>query len=227
MDLLATMRSNGSVRGFTDDPVADDTIYRVLDAARFAPSGGNKQGWRVIVVKDPGVRAEIKRLSKTGWNEYAAMSAAGQRAFGADESGRWPGPGSVDLAAARAGSFPFGVIDRLDTVPVMLIVCVDLRVVAAVDTEVDRVGVAAGGSIYPFTQNILLAARTEGLGGVMTTFVVREEPAAQALLGLPKYMAIASLIVLGVPQHQNTKLKRHPVEAFTTIDHLDGPALQG
>ena len=225
MDLLHALRTNGSVRAFEPDPVDDATLHRVLDTARFAPNGGNKQGWHVVVVKDPATRARIQELAQIGWNEYAAQAQAGRRPFAADESGRWPGPGPVDLAAARAAHFPMPLIDAIPTVPVLLIIAADLRALAALDTDLDRVGVTAGGSIYPFTNNLLLAARAEGLGGVLTTFVVREEPAVQELLGLPKYFAVVALIALGRPAHQNTKLSRRPVEEFATIDRFDGPPL--
>lgn len=225
MDLLHALRTNGSVRAFEPDPVDDATLHRILDTARFAPNGGNKQGWHVVVVKNPATRARIQELAQIGWNEYAAQAQAGRRPFAADETGRWPGPGPVDLAAARAGHFPMPLIDAIPNVPVLLIIAADLRALAALDTDLDRVGVTAGGSIYPFTNNLLLAARAEGLGGVLTTFVVREEPAVQELLGLPKYFAVVALVAIGKPVHQNTKLSRKPVEEFATIDRFDGPPL--
>ncbi len=226
MDLLYAMRTNGSVRAFRNAAVADDALARVLDAARFAPSGGNQQGWHVIVLKDPAVRQKIGSLARMGWNEYAAMTKAGVRPFAADETGNWPGPPpGMDLAVEALENRPWPFMDGIENAPVLLVVAVDLRAVASVDTELDRIGVASGASIYPFTQNILLAARTEGLGGVMTTFLVRREPQAQEVLGLPKYMAIASLIALGVPEHQNNKLTRRSVASFATVDRFAGPAL--
>jgi nitroreductase len=225
LDLLTVMRTNGAARAFTDAPVTDEQLYNILDNARFAPSGGNKQGWHVIVLKDPAVRVAIAKLAKMGWNEYATLTAAGQRPFAADESGRWPGPGTVDLAAARSTDQPWRFMDGLEHAPALLLVTVDLRQLAATDVELDRTQLVAGGSIYPFCQNILLAARAEGLGlgGVLTTFVVRQEPAAQELLGLPVYMAIAAMIAIGTPDHPITKLARKPVEAFTTVDRFAGP----
>ena len=219
------MRTNAAARAFTSDLVPDEQLYRILDNARFAPSGGNKQGWHVIVLKDPAVRSSIANLARMGWNEYATLSAAGQRPFAADDTGRWPGPGPVDLAAARVTDQPWPFMAGIEEVPALLIVAVDMRLLAATDVELDRTQLVAGGSIYPFCQNILLAARGEGLGGVMTTFVVRQEPAAQHVLGLPTYMAIASMIALGRPSQQLTKLARRPVQAFTTVDRFDGQPL--
>ena len=77
MDLIETLRSTGAVRDFLPDPIADAVLYRILDTARFAPSGGNRQGWRVIVVKDQEKRRALRDLYLTGWYEYLAMSGAG------------------------------------------------------------------------------------------------------------------------------------------------------
>jgi nitroreductase len=227
MDLLHVMRTNGSVRAFRPDPVDDATIARVLDSARFAPSGANQQGWHVIVLRDAEVRARVAALARMGWNEYAALTAAGVRPFAADASGHWPGPpAGLDLAVERHKDRAWPFMARLEDAPALLVVAVDLTVIAAVDTELDRVGVSAGASIYPFCQNILLAAREELLGGVLTTFLVRQEPEAREVLGLPPTHAIAALIALGVPEHQSHKLSRREVTDFATVDRFDGPPLR-
>ncbi len=223
MDLLDAIRTNGAVRAFRPDPLDDATVARVLDTARFAPSGGNKQGWHVISLRDAALRKDIADLARKGWNEYAAMAKAGVRPFAADHTGRWPGPPpGMDLAIEREIQRPWPFMTGLEHSPALLVVAVDLTVLAAMDADLDRIGLAAGGSIYPFVQNILLAARTEGLGGVMTTFLVRQEAAAAALLGLPAGYAIAAVVALGVPEHQNTRLLRKAVAEFATIDRFDG-----
>jgi nitroreductase len=227
MDLLEVLRTNGSVRAFRADPVGDDVIARILDTARFAPSGGNKQGWHVISLRDPATRTRVAELARMGWNEYSAMTAAGVRPFAADASGRWPGPPpGMDLARERATERPWPFMQGIEHTPALLVITVDLTAVAAVDVELERIGVAAGASIYPFCHNILLAARAEGLGGVLTTFLVRQEPAARELLGLPPTHAIAAMIALGVPEHQPTKLTRRSVAEFATVDRFDGPTLR-
>ena len=211
-DLLATLRSTGSVRSFRPDPVSDETVRAILESARFAPSGGNKQGWRVLNVKSPEARATITSLSQQTWNEYIALTMAGQRPFAADESGHWPGPGDVDLAAVPHSPSP--LLEGLTATPVVLVVAADLGDLAAMDTDLDRIGMCSGASVYPFCWSILLAARAYGLGGVLTTFLVRREPQAKPVLGLGPREAIAAMICLGVPEHQNTKLTRKPVDAF-------------
>jgi nitroreductase len=225
MELVDALRTTGAVRAFTRDAVPDDVVHRILDSARFAPSGGNKQPWRVVLVKDRAVRARLRDLSRTTWREYVALQQAGQRAFALSDRGRWPGPGAVDLAAARADTTPWPFLDHLDDVPVMLVVLAELPMLAAMDVELDRHGIVGGASIYPFCQDILLAARAEGLGGVLTTFLARQEPAALDALGVPDGWAVAATVVLGHPEHRPTRLRRRPVEAFTTVDRFDGPPL--
>ena len=109
----------------------------------------------------------------------------------------------------------------------MLVVAADLAYVAMMDKDLSRPAITGGASIYPFCWNVLLAARSRGLGGVMTTFLARAEPSAAPVLGLPPTYAIASTLFLGHPVHQPTKLKRAPVETFTTIDSFNGEVFRG
>ncbi len=224
MDLLEVMRTTFSCRDFTDDPVTDDQLHRILDAARFAPSGGNRQGSHVVVVRDRAVRQRLGDLCGPTMRLYAAQGAAGETPFNTlTES-------TVDVEAAMAGegSPTTGrrdLFDRLGDVPVVLVVSVDLSVVASMDKDLDRVGVVTGASVYPLVWNILLAARTEGLAGVVTTAVVPAEGEVRTLLGLPGHHAVAAMIPLGVPVRRLTRLSRQAVEEFTTIDRYDGPPL--
>lgn len=215
MDLRDTLRSTGAVRGFTDDPVADHVVAAVLDDARFAPSGGNQQPWRVAVVKSPDVRAGMASLMRPVWEEYMGAQRAGKRAFAFGRS-----TGDAPVAAPNA------LLDQIQSIPVVLAVAADLTKIAIMDGNAEhRPPVVGGASIYPFCWSILLAARARGLGGVLTTFLSRAEAAAAPLLGLPQDHALVATIFLGVPTHQNTKLKRNPVESFAAIDRFDGTPL--
>ena len=82
-----------------------------------------------------------------------------------------------------------------------------------------------GASIYPFVWSLLLAARTEGLGGVTTTVAIRREEEVRALFGIPDTVAVAALVVLGRPVHQPGRLRRAPVADFTWVDRYEGPSL--
>ena len=222
-DLSRALRTTGSVRAFLDEPVTDEQLSTVLDHARFAPSGGNKQGWHVVVLRDASRRAALLDLMAPVAREYVTLMQAGQRPFGLTDRGRWPGPGDVDLAAARSGDGP-SIVDPLRGAPVLLVVCVDTGQIAAMDAELDRHGIVAGASIYPFCQNLLLAARLVGLGGVLTTFAVRREPEVKAVRHVPDTHAVAAVVALGHPEKQATKLTRRSVPSFATVDAFDGPS---
>jgi nitroreductase len=221
MDLDVVMRTTGAARAFTDAPVDDATIYRVLDRARFAPSGGNRQPWRVLVVKDAGQRRRIRDLCVLGWREYAAFIEAGEVPFAPGSDGR-PNRSTIDLAAARAVPRPAAFVDELDQVPALLVIGAHLPSLAVLDWGLERQSIIGGASVYPFVQNVLLSARNEGLGGVMTSFLARQEEAARAALGFPPEIGLAAVVALGVPEKFPSKLTRRPVEEFATIDRLDG-----
>lgn len=218
MELAEAMRTNGAVRTFTDEPIAPAVLHRILDNARFAPSGGNRQPWRVIVVRDPGLRRELADRSASTWRRYLAEQAAGFRAFNPIE----PAPPDVKIPDDLPGH---PMLDDIEHVPEVLVVVADLRAMAVMDRDLDRYSLVAGASIYPFVQNLLLAARDEGLGGVLTTFLAASEPEVAPRLDLPEHHAIVAMVGLGRPTRQVTRLRRKPVEAFATIDTFGGPAL--
>lgn len=219
MELNDVMRTTFACREFTDEPVPDDVLYDILGVARFAPTGGNRQGQRVIVVRDRDVRRQLADLCRQPMAGYMAQASLGESPWNTIVPSRVD-PGAVDAATLRS-SF----LDSLIDVPVLLVICVDLSLVASFDSNLNRVGVISGASIYPFVHNILLAARDAGYGGVITTSLANREPEAQQILGLPRHIAIAALVPLGRPVKQLRKLRRRAVEDFTTIDRLDGPAL--
>lgn len=219
MELTEALRTNPAVRDFTDEPVPRETVVELLEVARFAPSGGNRQPWRVAVVESTELRRSLAELCQEVWNEYAAQVAAGETPFSGVT------PTSVDLSIARRTHAPNPLLDRLEDVPIVLVVAADLDSLAMMDRDLDRPTLTGGASIYPFCHNILLAARDRGLGGVMTTFLARAEERAAPLLGLPEGWAIAAMLCLGVPAHRATRLRRNEVASFTTLDRFDGPPL--
>jgi nitroreductase len=230
MELTDALRTTGAVREFTDEPVPDEVLWRVLDNARFSPSGGNQQGWKVVVIQDPETRTRLRDLYLPGWYDYLAMTAAGIRPWAPpndrDAESEAMASGASELRA-QAAAGPGGFAEHLDQAPVLLALMVDLRVLAAVDRDHDRYTFAGGASVYPFAWNVLLAAREEGLGGVMTTMAIREEPSVLELLHAPDSYALAAVIVLGHPRQQTRRLTRRPVEEFTTIDRVDGRPFDG
>lgn len=214
MELRDALRSTGAVRSFTARAVPDQMVLDVLDDARFAPSGGNRQPWRVAVVRDPLVRRELATLTQPVWDEYVAAKASGLTPFG----GHHPAPRVPDAPHA-----PNPLLDGIESVPVVLAVAADLSQVALMDGDLRRPALTGGASVYPFCWSILLAARSRGLGGVITTLSSRVEHAVGPMLGLPDGHALAATVFLGVPEHQPTRLRRATVEDFTTLDRFDGP----
>jgi nitroreductase len=225
VDLIETLRSTGAARTFTDEGVPDEVVHRLLDTARFAPSGGNRQGWRVVVVKDPATRRRLRDLYLEGWYEYLAQAAAGLTPWSVtnDRGAERTALEAAPAMAAEAAEGPGGFAEHLDEVPVLLVVFADLGALATVDRDAGRYTLAGGASIFPFAWNLLLAARAEGLGGVITTMHHRAEPAVKELLGAGDHLVFAATIALGRPVDQPRRLRRTPVEAFTTVDHLTGP----
>jgi len=223
MELTEALRTTGAVRAYTEQPVPDDVLARVLDTARFAPSGGNAQAWRVVVVRDRALRAQIGELYQRGWYQYVAMQRAGLRPWapGNDPATEQAALQAVPAVAAEAAEAP-GFAETIATVPVMLALFADLRAFAAVDRDLDRYSYAGGASIYPFAWSILLAARGEGLGGVITTMAVHYEAAVQDLLGATPPLSLAALITLGHAEHQPRRLRRGEVSSFATVDRIDG-----
>jgi nitroreductase len=217
MDLYDVMRTTFAAREFTDEPLDDAVLVRILGHARFAPSGGNRQGNRVIVVRDRETRAQLAKLSEPAAKRYRAQVQAGERPWNTIV------PTNVTDEQVANTPAPPGLTEPFRTASVVLVFVVDLKVVASIDQFLDRVGVISGASIYPFVWNVLLAARQAGFGGTITTMAVAEEPQLQALLHIPKDHAVAALVPLGKPVKQLTKLTRRSVEEIATREHLDGP----
>ncbi len=219
MELYEVMRTTSAVRHFTNDPLPDEILYTILDNARFAPSGGNRQGTRIIVVRDRGTRRALIELTIPAARKYVAQRQAGENPWNTIY------PSSVSDDEIAATQVPDSFTAPLLEAAVVLVVCVDLRVVAALDKELDRVGIAGGASVYPLVWNILLAARNEGFGGTITTMAIAEEPRIRELLGIPDEYAVACVVPLGKPVHQPRKLSRLDVQQLTRLEHWHGGPL--
>jgi nitroreductase len=220
MELYDVMRTTFAAREFTDDPLPDPVLYRIFDNARFAPSGGNRQGAHVTVVRDATVRQRLGELTVPGARRYFAQSAAGERPWNPVQ------PSGVPAETIARTEVPDEFTAPFRRAPVVLVVTVDLTCVAAMDQHLDRVGVVSGASVYPLVWNILLAARNEGYGGTLTTMAVPEEVQIRDLLAIPDTHAVAALVPLGKPTRQLSKLRRGPVEEFVTRDRFDGPLFE-
>lgn len=209
MELYEVMRTTRTARSFDPRPVPSDVLHRVLDHARFAPSGGNRQGWRVVVVQDQQRRTALKDLYLVPWRAYSDTARA------------LAGTAESHAVYDRADRFA----ERLDQAPVHLLVFVRLDALAITDAELSRQSIVGGGSIYPFVQNLLLACREEGLGASLTTVMCQEEPRVLEMLGAPEGLALAAFVAVGYPPQglAAKPLKRRPVQEFAFAESFAEP----
>ena len=216
MELYEVMRTTFAARDYTGEELPDEVLYEILDNARFAPSGGNRQGNRVIVVRDLGLRKQLSKLAESAAKRYSAQVNAGERPWNTVV------PTKVTAQEIAETSPPVKLTQPPLDASVVLVFVVDLKVVASMDQDLDRVGVISGASIYPFVWNVLLAARQAGFGGTITTLAVAQEPKIRELLNIPADHAVCAVVTLGKPVKQLTKLKRNPVEQIATRERFDG-----
>ncbi|HXW58457.1 MAG TPA: nitroreductase family protein [Solirubrobacteraceae bacterium] len=188
MDLNEVMLCAPTTRRFLPDPVDPGALRRVLDNARFAPSGGNRQGWRVIAVTDAGTRETLADLYLPHWRAYMDQTGA------AEMLAR---PQQHDEARVRMLRRADEFAERLGEVPLHLVICVRLGDLAIVDRGLDRPSIVGGASVYPFVQNVLLGLRNEGLGASLTTLLAPAEPQVRRLLAIPDDVVLAAYVLAG------------------------------
>ena len=218
MELNEAMRTTFSARDYTGEELSDETLYEILESARFAPSGGNRQGNRVIIVRDPDTRNKISDLNIPAAKRYVAQSKAGENPWNAVV------PTKVSDEEIEA-TVPVPLLtEPFKTASVVLVFIVDLKVVASVDQYLDRIGIISGASIYPFVWNVLMLARQAGFGGTITTLAITQEQELRDLLGIPEDFGVCAVVPLGKPVKQLTKLRRNTVEELATHERFDGAA---
>jgi nitroreductase len=215
MELHEAMRCAPTSRRFKEDPVPRETILRVFDAARFAPSGGNRQGWRVVVVEDPERRRALRDLYLPAWRAYTEQTGAAQILAK---------PEDFDERAVRMVNRANDYAEGLDRVPMHLVIGVRLEDLAVTDAGLPRQSIVGGASIYPFVQNLLLALRAEGLAAAMTTLLVPAEADVRPLLEIPEEIALAAHVGVGFPADPwPQKLSRKPVGEFAFSERFGEP----
>ncbi len=215
VDLFEAMRCAPTTRRFKTDPVPAEVLVGALDSARFAPSGGNRQGWRVVVVQDAERRTALRDLYLPGWRAYM------QQTGGAHVLGD---PESFDAATVRRVQAANEYAERLHEVPAHLVVGVRLPDLAVTDAELPRQSIVGGASIYPFVQNLLLGLRAEGLGAALTTLLVPAEAEVKRLLEMPEELALAAHIGVGYRVGAwPSRLARNPVGEFAFAERYGEP----
>jgi len=216
MDLYDVMRTTFACRKFTGEPLPSEVLRRIIDNARFAASGGNRQGWRIIHVTDELLKGRLADLSLPTATRYLLEQQAGESPLNTIH------PSDITDEQVLASEPPDWLVAHIRNAPTLLVVTVDLSLIASMDKNLDRIGLISGASIYPLVWNILLGARNEGYSGTMTTWGVGSEPGIQELLDIPVEWAVAAIVPLGKPEQQLTKLKRKSVEEILFEDSWNG-----
>ncbi len=169
IDLFEAIDTQRGIRYFRPDPVPDELITRLLQAAIKAPSGGAQQGWSFIVIRDQEIKDKIGELYRSGdgFSITPDMTGQARRVYGAAQY----------------------LEDHMEDVPVFILVCIEANANSSF----------SGASIYPAVQNILLAARGLGLGSCLTTRQMRFEEKIKQMLNIPEGVATAALLPIGFP----------------------------
>jgi nitroreductase len=238
--IFEVMYTCRAIRSYTSEDVPEATVLELIDAAIRAPSGGNAQNWRFVVVRDPEVKRELgdEVRKRTGWKatvDSMRIEMARREGLLSEE----------DEERARSSLATFSQFgDRFEEVPVLICVCVEpdtstgravvsrasirralaefgvlgtLRLAVSGSRISDQAMWASG---YPAVQNILLAARAKGLGALLTTPHLLGPPGrVERILGLPKGVKLAAIIPVGHPRGRFGPVRRRPVEGFVFRDH--------
>jgi nitroreductase len=200
--LLEGLLTTRAIRRYRDEPIPDEVLRAILFAASRAPSGSNRQPFRFVVLTEGAIAREAKRL--VGGAAQLAWRAKRER----DAYDR--GSGAVlDSPKARLARSMEHYVEHLHEAPALILPCL-------VRYRAPRLG--EGASIYPACQNILLAARALGYGGVLTEFHALVERELCALLHIPDEVAIAASITLGRPRGRHGPVRRRPLGELVFAD---------
>jgi nitroreductase len=198
-EAMSTLRA---VRRLRPDPIPDAALERVLAAASWAPTGGNVQPWRVVVVRAVEAKRALGALYAARWAAYSDQHMAGLA--NAPEALRAKNERMLD-----AGNY---LAEPFHEAPAVLVFCFNPKAMAITDAKQGRISVVGGGSIYPAVQNALLACRAEGLGCVLTTLLCEVEPEVRQLLAIPDPWYTAAVVPIGYPVRRgHGPISRRPV----------------
>ena len=210
MGVYEAMRTLRAVRRLKPDPIPDDVLYRVLEAATWAPTGGNQQPWRIIAVKD---REKKNRLGQWYAERWSAFSKLYRSALPADMA---QDARARMLRTIAAGDY---LAQHFGETPLIAMFCFNPKQMAITDAKQNRPSVVGGGSVYPSVENFLIACRAEGLGCVLTTLLCEVEPQVKELLAIPEGWGTAATIPVGYPVGRgHGPLIRRPVRDLAYLD---------
>lgn len=185
-ELMSTQRA---IRRLRSDPIPDDVLKRIMQAAAWAPSGGNRQPWRMVMVHDRALKTRLGELYTRRWSAFTVNYR--KRFTDAPEEERQRQERTI-----AAGDH---LAEHMGECPVVAVVCFNPQFMAVTDIDQDRVSVVGGGSVYLAVQNLMLACRAEGVGCVLTTLLCMDEPAVRDLLGIDPDWFTAAAVPMGYP----------------------------
>lgn len=207
--LLSTTRS---IRRIKDTPIEKDVLERICQAAIWAPSGGNRQPWRLIVVQDQKLKEQLSALYVAEWELYVD--------FNLKKLGAQP-PEILEKVRAQFGTGT-DLAHGLANIPAVAVFVHDPSALYVTDANLGRHPVVGGASLYPAVQNFLLAARAEGLGGVLTTLICSREQELRDVLKFPEGWGVHAMVPFGYPKGQHGPLQRAPLSEMMSIDTWQG-----
>jgi nitroreductase len=187
-DVMSTLRA---VRRLRPDAIPADVLDRVLQAACWAPTGGNMQPWRIIVVRSPEHKQALAEIYAPEWQTYTE--------FGRRRAERQQLPEADRAKLERTLAAGDYLAEHLAEAPVILLFIADPAMMAITDKNLDRISMVGGGSVYTAVQNAMLACVAEGLGCTLTTLHCIREPEVKVALGIPESWATLAMVPIGYP----------------------------
>jgi nitroreductase len=189
IDVYEAMRTLRAVRRLRPDPIPEDVLERVLEAATWAPTGGNQQPWRIILVRHATAKERLGGLYAASWRRFSSAYAERIALLPTDQQ-------AVQHKMVAAGDY---LAAHFHETPVVAVFCFNPKLMAITDAKLGRVSVVGGASVYTAVQNFLLACRAEGLGCVLTTLLCEHETAVRQLLAIPDPWGTAAAVPIGYP----------------------------
>lgn len=208
VSLLEGLATTRAIRRFTTEPIPDDVLASILWHATRAPSGSNRQPFRFVVLRDgPSARAAKALLGRSFREQWKQKRSADGYEVG---TGAVPGSPKARMAETMQR-----FVDRFEKTPVVVIAC---------NVRYRRPDPSEGANVYPACQNLLLAARAHGYGGVMTMWHAPVEDELRALLGIPEGVALAATLALGRPEGRHGRVRRRPLRELVYEERWEGGA---
>lgn len=202
-DIWTVMETATAVRRYRDEPVDDETLGKCLRAASWAPSGGNQQPWRFVVLRSERARAIVTDAAHRTWEELQQFYGVSPPEDGASDP-------KSRMLRSMAEHMRIG-----GAAPGLVLFCVRPQAGAS--------DLQQGGSIFPAVQNFLLAARAQGLGAAITLWHSSCEAQLRSLVGIPDDWMLAALVTVGWPAGRHRTVSRKPLPEVAAVDRWDQP----